>query len=163
MEWRSQLLGVPSYWAFPWPGGGGRPWPSGAGGEERGAEPGLESPLYGLMGGAPASPTRPPHFLSAAPAASPKIHGKSMGSHGFPWVSMGSHGVPWGPMGSPWLPWKIQECRKSWILMKTTIRFDRKLETRGPNRCAIFFRSILSRQNALNRHMEQNTLFWPKI
>ena len=39
-----------------------------------------------------------------------------MGSHGL----MGSHGVPWGPMGSPWLPWKIQECRKSSILMKTT-------------------------------------------
>ena len=35
------LLGVPSYWAFPWPGGGGgggaRPWPSGAGGKESGA------------------------------------------------------------------------------------------------------------------------------
>ena len=96
-----------------------------------------------------------------------------MGSHGFPWVPMGpqgspwgpmgSHGVPWGPMGSPWLPWKIQECRKSSILMKTIIRFDRKLETRGPDRCAIFFRSILSRQNPLNRHMEQNIFFWPKI
>ena len=47
--------------------------------------------------------------------------------------------------------------------MKTTIRFDRKLECRGPNRCAIFFRSILSRQNPLNRHMEQNIFFWPKI
>ena len=34
----SKLRGVPSYWAFPWPGGGGaRPWPSGAGGEESGA------------------------------------------------------------------------------------------------------------------------------
>ena len=40
MEWRSQLLGVPSYWAFPWPGGGARPWPSGAGGEKSGAGPG---------------------------------------------------------------------------------------------------------------------------
>ena len=33
-----------------------------------------------------------------------KIHGKSMGSHGFPWVPwdpMGPHGVP---MGSPWGP-----------------------------------------------------------
>ena len=101
------------------------------------------------------------------------IHGfpwVAMGSHGNPWVPMGSmgpHGVPmgspWGPMGSPWLPWKIQECRKSSILMKTTIRFDRKLETRGPDRCAIFFRSILSRQNPLNRHMEQNIFFCPKI
>ena len=42
---RSQLLGVPSYWAFPWPGGGGaRPWPSGAGGRESGAGPGFRAP-----------------------------------------------------------------------------------------------------------------------
>ena len=45
---RSQLLGVPSYWAFPWPGGGGgggaRPWPSGAGGEESGAGSGPPRP-----------------------------------------------------------------------------------------------------------------------
>ena len=81
-----------------------------------------------------------------------------MGPHGVPWGPMGSHGVPWGPMGSPWLPWKIQECRTSWILMKTTIRQDRKLETRGPNRSAILlFRFILSRQNPLNRHMDN---FW---
>ena len=26
MLWRSQLPGVPSYWAFPRPGGGARPW-----------------------------------------------------------------------------------------------------------------------------------------
>ena len=26
--------GVPSYWAFPWPGGGARPWPSGTWDEE---------------------------------------------------------------------------------------------------------------------------------
>ena len=45
--------------------------------------------------------------------------------------------------------------RKSSILMKTTIRFDRIDEARGPDRCAMSFRSILSRQNALNRHMEQ--------
>ena len=86
-----------------------------------------------------------------------------MRNHGFPWVPMGPHGFPWDPMGSPWLPWKIQECRKSWILMKTIIRQDRKLETRGPNRCAMSFRSILSRQNPLNRHMEQNIFFLPKI
>ena len=79
------------------------------------------------------------------------------GPHGVP---MGSHGVPMGFHG---LPWKIQECRKSWILMKTTIRFDRIDEARGPVRCAIFFRSILSRQNALNRHMEQNMFFCQKI
>ena len=80
-----------------------------------------------------------------------------------PWILMENPWVPWGPMGSHGVPWKIQECRKSWILMKTTIRFDRKLECRGPNRCAIFFRSILSRQNPLNRHMEQNIFFGPKI
>ena len=34
MVWRSHLLFVPSYWAFPWLGGGGaRPWPRGAGGQ----------------------------------------------------------------------------------------------------------------------------------
>ena len=76
-------------------------------------------------------------FLSAAPAASPKIQNQwgPMGSHGFPWGPMGSHGVPMGPhgshgvpwdphvvpMGPPWPPWKIQEFRKSSILMKTTI------------------------------------------
>ena len=38
MEWRSHLLVVPSYWAFPWPGGGARPWPSGTGREESDAE-----------------------------------------------------------------------------------------------------------------------------
>ena len=43
--------------------------------------------------------------MSAAPAASPKIHGKSMGSHGFPWVPMGPHGSPWGPMGPHGVPW----------------------------------------------------------
>ena len=32
------LLGVPNYWAFPWPGGGGaKPWPGGAVGKESGA------------------------------------------------------------------------------------------------------------------------------
>ena len=45
MLWRSQLLGVPSYWAFPWPGGGARPWPSGAGGEESGAGPPFRAPV----------------------------------------------------------------------------------------------------------------------
>ena len=109
-------------------------------------------------GGAPA----PPHFLWATffVGRSRGLPENSWKIHGFPWVPMGSHGVPWGPHG---LPWKIQECWKSSILMKTTIRFDRKLESRGPVRCAIFFRSILSRQNPLNRHMEQNILFWPKI
>ena len=37
------------------------------------------------------------------------------------------------------------------------------VEARGPVRSAMCFRSILSRQNGLNRHMEQNILFWPKI
>ena len=119
----------------------------------RASEPGLWTP-----GGGSRPPQTPPHFLSAAPAASTKIiHGKSMEN---PW---GPHGVPWGPMGSPWDPWKIQECRKSWILMKTTIRFDRIDEARGPDRSAMSFRSILSRQNGLNRHMEQNIFFGPKI
>ena len=130
----------------------GSPW--GPHGSPR--EPGLWSP----GGGLPPPPDPPTFFVGRSRGLhendSWKIHGKSMGSHG-------SHGVPWGPMGSPWDPWKIQECRKSWILMKTTIRFDRKLECRGPNRCAIFFRSILSRQNALNRHMEQKKKKWPKI
>ena len=61
--------------------------------------------------------------------------------------------VQWGPHGSPW---KIQECRKSWILMEINIRFDRNDEARGPVRCAMSLRSILSRRNALNSHMEQN-------
>ena len=43
-------------------------------------------------------------FLSAAPAASPKIHGKSMGFHGSPWVPMGSHGVPMASMENPRMP-----------------------------------------------------------
>ena len=109
-------------------------------------------------------PPPPPHiFCRPLPRPPRKIMENPwvpMGPMGSPWGPMGS---PWGPMGSPWDPWKIQECLKSWILMKTTIRFDRKLETRGPDRCAIFFRSILSRQNPLNRHMEQNILFGPKI
>ena len=49
----------------------------------------------------------------------------------------------------------FQECRKSSIFKKPIIRWDRKLEARGPFRCRICFRSILSRQNGLNRHMEQ--------
>ena len=58
---------------------------------------------------------------------------------------------------------KFQYFRKSWIRKDLTIRWDRKLETRGPFRCKICFRSILSRQNGLNCHMEQNILFLPKI
>ena len=85
-----------------------------------------------------------------------KIHGKSMEN---PWDPMGS---PWGPMEPRWPPWKIQECRKSLILMKTIIRSDRMVEARGPVRCAMSFRSILSRQNGLNRHMEQNIFFGRK-
>ena len=54
---RSQLLGVPSYWAFPWTGGGGaRPWPSGAAGEESGAGSGPPMPGSGPGPG-------PRHFL----------------------------------------------------------------------------------------------------
>ena len=59
-------------------------------------EPGLE-----IRGRGSRPPHTPPHFLSAAPAASPKIHGKSMGSHGFPWGPMGSHGVPMASMENP--------------------------------------------------------------
>ena len=43
MEWRSHLLGVPSYWAFPWPSG---PWD-----EESGADlggPGMGAPRHFL-------------------------------------------------------------------------------------------------------------------
>ena len=70
----------------------------------------------------------PPTFFVCLrpPQKSTEIH--SIGSHGSPWVPIGPHvspchgvGSPWVPMGSPWLPWKIQECRKQWILMKTTI------------------------------------------
>ena len=59
-------------------------------------EPGLE-----IRGGGSRPPHTPPPFLSAAPAASPKIHGKSMGSHGSPWDPMGSHGVPMASMENP--------------------------------------------------------------
>ena len=45
----------------------------------------------------------------------------------------------------------------------STIRWDRKLETRGLFRCKICFRSSSSRQNGLNCHMEQNIFVWPKI
>ena len=38
-----------------------------------------------------------------------------------------------------------------------------KIGARGPNRSAIFVRSILSRQNALNRPMEQKKQKWPRI
>ena len=114
-----------------------------------------------LWGGLPPPPHPPTFFVGRSRGLHEnpwKIHGfpwVPMGPHGSPWDPMGSHGIPWGPMGSPRLPLKIQECRTSWILMKTTIRFDRNDEARGPVRCAIFFRSILSRQNVLNRHMEQ--------
>ena len=56
----------------------------------------------------------------------------------------------------------FQECRKSWIFKKPTIRWDRKLETRGLFRRRIWIRSILSCQNGLNRHMEQNIICLPK-
>ena len=49
----------------------------------------------------------------------------------------------------------FQECQKSWILKKPTIRWDRKLETRSLFRRRISFRSIRSRQNPLNRHMSK--------
>ena len=71
-----------------------------------GIEPGLHhshqrarprEPGLWTRGGGSRSPQTPPHFLSAAPAASTNSHGKSMGSHG-------SHGVPWGPMGSHGVP-----------------------------------------------------------
>jgi len=42
----------------------------------------------------------PISILSAAPAASTKNHGKSMGNPWVPMASWGPHGVPWGPMGS---------------------------------------------------------------
>jgi len=46
---RSQLLGVPSYWAFPWPGGGGvTSWPSGAWDEESGADQGWHRCLQAI-------------------------------------------------------------------------------------------------------------------
>ena len=56
----------------------------------------------------------------------------------------------------------FQECQKSSIFKKPTIRWDRKLETRALFRRRISLRSILSRQNPLNRDMEQNMLFWPE-
>ena len=109
-------------------------------------------------GGLPAPPDPPTFFVGRSRG----LHEFSWKIHGFPWVPMGPMGPHGVPMGSPWLPWEIQECRKSSILMKTTIRFDRIDEARGPVRCAIFFRSILSRQNPLNRHMEQNIYFLPE-
>ena len=36
------------------------------------------------------------------------------------------------------------------------------MEALGPVRCAMCFRSILSSQNGLNRHMEQNIIVLPK-
>ena len=56
----------------------------------------------------------------------------------------------------------FQECQKSSIFQKPTIRWDRKFETRGLFRRRICFRSVLSRQNALNLHMEQNMFFYRK-
>ena len=52
----------------------------------------------------------------------------------------------------------FQECQKD-----STIRWDRKLETRGLFRRRICFRSFLSHQNPLSRHMVPDILFWPKI
>ena len=88
-----------------------------------------------FVGVAPAPPT-PPHIFCRPPASMEnpwKINGKSID---FP---------------------KIMNLKDS------TIRWDRMLEARGLFRCRICFRSILSRQNGLNRHMEQNICFWPKI
>ena len=58
---------------------------------------------------------------------------------------------------------KFQECQKSWNKYYPTIRWDRNLETRGLFRCKICFRSILSRQNGLNCHMEQKKKNWLEI
>jgi hypothetical protein len=52
MEWRSHLMGLPGYWAFPWPGDGATPWPSGAAGEESGVGPAFREP-----------PGRPFHYM----------------------------------------------------------------------------------------------------
>ena len=52
-----------------------------------------------------------------------------------------------------------QEFRKPRVLEKPIIREDRKLETWG----LLFFRSGLSRQNDLKRHMGQNMFRWPQI
>ena len=65
MLWRSHLLGVPSYWAFPWPGGGARPWPSGAWDQESGAGPG-PGPDPDLGGRVPRHFLRPQRHLAMA-------------------------------------------------------------------------------------------------
>ena len=57
----------------------------------------------------------------------------------------------------------FQECQKSWILKKPTIRWDRKLETRSLFRRRISFRSIRSRPNPLNRHMSKIYMCWQKF
>ena len=57
----------------------------------------------------------------------------------------------------------FQECQKSWIFKKPTIRWGRKLETRGLFRRRISFRSVLACQNGLNRYMGQHIVFLQKI
>ena len=65
------------------------------------------------------------------------------------------------PSGGPRIIWSWKDfprMSKIMNLKDSTIRWDRMLEARGLFRCRICFRSILSRQNALNRHMEQKEI-----
>ena len=108
-------------------------------------------------------------WVPMGPHGSPWV---PMGPHGFPWVPMGphgSHGTPWGhhgvPMGPHVVPMaSMENPRMSKIMDFNETHYSvRMVEARGPVRSAMCFRSILSRQNGLNRHMEQNIFFWQKI
>ena len=76
-------------------------------------------------------------------------HGVPMGSHGVP---MGSHGVPMASMENPRML-EIMDFNENHYSVR------QKIGEPGSKSIRNFFRSILSRQNPLNRHMEQNIFF----
>jgi len=59
-----------------------------------------------------------------------------------------------------WWWWDFPRMPKIMTFYYSTIRWDRKLETRCLFRRRIWIRSILSRQNGMNYHMEQNLFYW---
>ena len=70
------------------------------------------------------------------------------------------------PSGGPRIIWWWRDFPRMAKFMNfkdSTIRWDRKLETRGLFRHRICFRSFLSRQNPLNRNMRQHMCFLQNI